>query len=266
MELTHADAPGLFQLVEELCAKAGIPMQPILDVTKHCNTMLQYSPAAAIASRTKDSSAIVVNSRMLRAIEPSLDFANYHSVQREVSGWLAHEIGHLKRRDMKLPFGKYVLAEAAPWVGACGAIAALGLIDYSHRTRKAMPDREDVKQYTTTHFLDDMFSPSIDWMGKIVQYMLVGLGGFAAGKVGAVGLHHHMEFGADRFSKELLGSGEPMARALEKIERYGEGLAHELHSQKGLNEQQITAAQKIDTFFRLILHPSSERRIAELRR
>lgn len=79
--LPRSEAPWLYEAMEELCRRAGIPAIP-----------LYYSPDpqpnAFACGRGPGAAAICVNAGLLNSMS-----------QREVVGVLAHEIAHVKNRD-----------------------------------------------------------------------------------------------------------------------------------------------------------------------
>lgn len=81
-EVKKEQAPALYQMVEGLASKAGIPM-PKLYVVQ------DKSPNAFAFGRSQHSAGIAVHTGLLDALP-----------QPEVEAVLAHEIGHIKHRDV----------------------------------------------------------------------------------------------------------------------------------------------------------------------
>lgn len=265
-DIAPHEAPGLYRVVQELCARAGFNEEvTLVGVHPNAKSLVAYSPGAAISHPTKPKNAIIVNEKMLRDMGVSIDFANYHTIGEDVKGMLAHEIGHLKMGDLKLPFGLKMIGTHSPMALAAASIAALGYIDFSqHQKKKALPSADDVKEFTDKPH--HTYSPTLDVMGKTVQYLLTGAGGFVVGSAVSIGLNHHMEYRADRFSKNLMQSGEGMAQILEKMEAYGNRLFDEMfHRQTKYSAEQWEGIKKANDFFRQVLHPSSQKRIEILR-
>lgn len=76
-----ASAPDLYRLVEQLAAKAGLPM-PRVYITDN------PQPNAFATGRSPEHAAVCVTSGLLRQVN-----------QEELAGVLAHELGHVKHRD-----------------------------------------------------------------------------------------------------------------------------------------------------------------------
>ena len=81
-ELAPQQAPGLYRLVAALAGRAGLPRAP----------RLYYVPTRvlnAFATGGRDQSAIAVTDGLIRSLDT-----------REIAGVLAHEIAHLRARDV----------------------------------------------------------------------------------------------------------------------------------------------------------------------
>ena len=80
-EVDAASAPDLYRLVEQLAAKAGLPM-PRVYITDN------PQPNAFATGRSPEHAAVCVTSGLLGQVN-----------QEELAGVLAHELGHVKHRD-----------------------------------------------------------------------------------------------------------------------------------------------------------------------
>lgn len=80
-EVDAQSAPDLYRLVEQLAAKAGLPM-PRVYITDN------PQPNAFATGRSPDHAAVCVTSGLLSQVNPE-----------ELAGVLAHELGHVKHRD-----------------------------------------------------------------------------------------------------------------------------------------------------------------------
>jgi heat shock protein HtpX len=80
--LPESEAPWLYDMVRELTGNAGIPMPPIYLID-------EPQPNAFATGRNPNHAAIAVTSGILRMLE-----------RRELRGVLAHEISHVKNRDI----------------------------------------------------------------------------------------------------------------------------------------------------------------------
>ena len=81
-EVTPADAPQLHQIVEELAREAGIPKPKVYIIPDD-------SPNAFATGRNPDHAAVAATEGIMRLLTPM-----------ELKGVLAHEIGHVRNRDI----------------------------------------------------------------------------------------------------------------------------------------------------------------------
>ncbi len=81
-ELSPADAPGLHAMVEELARNAGLPKPRVMLIP-------QDSPNAFATGRNPEHAVVAVTQGILRLLSPE-----------ELRGVLAHEMGHVKNRDI----------------------------------------------------------------------------------------------------------------------------------------------------------------------
>ena len=81
-EVTPADAPQLHQIVEELAREAGIPKPKVYIIPDD-------SPNAFATGRNPEHAAVAATEGIMRLLTPM-----------ELKGVLAHEIGHVRNRDI----------------------------------------------------------------------------------------------------------------------------------------------------------------------
>ncbi|MEM4554625.1 MAG: zinc metalloprotease HtpX [Candidatus Anstonellaceae archaeon] len=81
-ELKYEDAPQIFEMVERLSKKAGMPMPKIYLVN-------DSSPNAFAFGRTQNDSGIAIHTGLLSVLN-----------REEVEGVIAHELGHINNRDV----------------------------------------------------------------------------------------------------------------------------------------------------------------------
>lgn len=81
-ELSPADAPGLHAMVEELARNGGIPKPRIMLIP-------QDAPNAFATGRNPEHGVVAVTQGIMRLLSPE-----------ELRGVLAHELGHIKNRDI----------------------------------------------------------------------------------------------------------------------------------------------------------------------
>ncbi len=91
-EVAPHDAPGLHAMVDDLCRNAGLPKPKLYIVP-------QEAPNAFATGRDPAHAAVAVTEGILRALSPE-----------ELRGVLAHELGHVKNRDILIQSVAAVLA------------------------------------------------------------------------------------------------------------------------------------------------------------
>ena len=113
-ELSPADAPGVHAMVEELARNGGIPKPRIMIVP-------QEAPNAFATGRNPEHGVVAVTAGILRLLSPE-----------ELRGVLAHELGHIKNRDILVQSIAAVLGGAVVMMANMlqwGAIFGLGRRD-----------------------------------------------------------------------------------------------------------------------------------------
>lgn len=81
-QITEADNPGLYQMVGELAGRAGLPMPKVYIIP-------QDQPNAFATGRDPQHAAVAVTNGILRTLSAD-----------ELRGVLAHELAHVKHRDI----------------------------------------------------------------------------------------------------------------------------------------------------------------------
>ena len=93
-EVSPADAPALHRIVEELAANAGLPKPRVY-------VLPSQTPNAFATGRNPENAAVAVTEGILRLLSPE-----------ELRGVLAHELGHVRNRDILTQSVAAVLAGA----------------------------------------------------------------------------------------------------------------------------------------------------------
>ena len=101
-EVGPQEAPELYGIVQDLTARAGLPMPRVYIIDED-------QPNAFATGRSPEHAAVAVNSGLLR-----------HLSREEVAGVLSHELGHVKNRDT------LTMTIAATISGAIGMLATFG--------------------------------------------------------------------------------------------------------------------------------------------
>lgn len=217
VEVSEADAPELVATVRDLADRAGLPM-PRVYVSP------APQPNAFATGRNPAHAAVAVTQGLLQQCPAD-----------EVRGVLAHELAHVKHRDILIGSVAAAVATAisflanmALWAGMFGGG-------------------------------DDEDSPN-----PIVLLLTAILAPMAA-SVLQMALSRAREFEADRGGAEILGDPMPLARALRRLDATANAIPMDI------NPQQATAyivnplsGRKVE-FGRLFLtHPPMDERIARL--
>ncbi len=168
-EISPSESPELHRMVEELSARAGIPKPRLYLIP-------ELQPNAFATGRNPENAAVAVTSGTLQFLD-----------RRELRGVLAHELGHVKNRDILVSSIAATVAAAITYVAhAVGFFGA------------ASSD-------------EDGPSP--------VQALLLALVAPVAATLIQLGISRSREFGADRTGAEISGDPEALARALEKLDQ-----------------------------------------------
>src|SRR5262249_22349754 len=101
-EVGPQEAPELYGIVQSLAEPAGLPMPRVYVIDED-------QPNAFATGRSPEHAAVAVNSGLLR-----------HLSREEVTGVLAHELGHVRNRDT------LTMTVAATLSGAIGMLATFG--------------------------------------------------------------------------------------------------------------------------------------------
>jgi heat shock protein HtpX len=110
-----ADAPQLYEIVDRLRQRAGLPM-PRLAVAP------QAQPNAFATGRNADNAVVCVTEGLLQMLD-----------RQEVEGVLAHELAHIKNRDMLLQTFTATLA------GSIGMMSRAGMYGMGSDGRRPNP-------------------------------------------------------------------------------------------------------------------------------
>ena len=218
VEVTSQQMPRYHAIVADLAMKAQIPM-PRLYVSP------DPQPNAFATGRSPAKAAVCVNQGILDVL-----------TWEELQGVLAHEISHVRNRDIL--------------IGSVAAAVAMGI---TFLARMAMwgamfggggRDRND---------------------NVLGQLALVILAPVAAMLI-QMALSRSREYEADRSGARLLGSGEPLARALEKLDRGTRMVPSAVNpAQAGAYIANPLAGQRVQFAKLFTTHPPMDDRIARLR-
>jgi len=165
--VTAAEAPELYAMVDRLRQRAGLPM-PTVAIAPHAQ------PNAFATGRSPSNSVVCVTQGILDAL-----------TTEELEGVVAHELAHIKNRDMLLQ------TVAATMAGAIGYVAHLGMF---------MGGGDD----------DEGSNPVVAIIAMIVAPIAAMLIQFA--------ISRQREFKADAVGAEISGRPRELASALRRLE------------------------------------------------
>jgi len=208
------EAPELYRLVDRLRQRAGLPM-PILAVAPH------EQPNAFATGRSPEKAVVAVTTGILKAMP-----------QEELEGVIAHELAHIKNRDM------LISTIAAGIAGMIGNLPWLLMFAGGGRD-------------------DDGRHPLVDVALVILAPIAAMLIQFA--------ISRQREFEADRVGAEILGRPLPLANALRRLDY----LAHRIPMQVApaaapLAQVNPLAAVGSGPMSWFSTHPPTEERVARL--
>jgi heat shock protein HtpX len=168
--VTEQEAPELYRLVASLAQRADLPM-PVVAISP------ALQPNAFATGRNPQHAVVCCTQGILQSLP-----------RDELEGVLAHELMHVKHRDIL--------------IGSIAAAIAMGI---SYAAQIAM---------FSAIFGGGDRNREGGFLGPLLVIILAPL---AAGLL-KLAISRSREFDADRGGAELLGNGEPLARALERIE------------------------------------------------
>lgn len=167
--VTAQQAPELYAMVDRLRQRAGLPM-PVVAISP------EQQPNAFATGRSPSRAVVAVTRGILQYLPPA-----------ELEGVIAHELAHIKNRDM------LTSTIAAGMAGAISQIPYLLMFGMGG-------DREEGGN-------------------PVAMIALMLLGPLAAGLI-QMGISRQREYEADRVGAEILGRPLDLARALTRIEAY----------------------------------------------
>ena len=105
--IEEAEAPGLHRIVRTLATRAGIPMPPIYLIPTE-------TPNAFATGRNPQHAAVAVTEGIMRILD-----------EQELEGVLAHELSHVKNRDVLIATTAATLAGAITYLAYMARWAAI---------------------------------------------------------------------------------------------------------------------------------------------
>jgi heat shock protein HtpX len=174
-EVSRAEAPDIYEIVERLTRRAGIPMPRIYVIPSE-------TPNAFATGRSPSHAAVAVTEGIRRMLD-----------KRELEGVLAHELTHVRNRDILIS----TIAAAV-----AGLVASLGhMIQWGAMLGGFSRSDEDNRGGGVIGAL--AWAILAPLLAMIIQ----------------LAVSRSREYAADAGGAELVGDPEPLATALEKLER-----------------------------------------------
>ena len=213
-EVQRHDIPWLFDMIERLCLRAGLPMPRVYV----CH---QPAPNAFATGRSPNHAAVAVTQGMLEQFP-----------DHEIEGVIAHELGHIKHRDMLISTLAAVMAGLISYAGYM-------LMFFGGGSRRGNP------------------------LGLIGTLAMIILAPIAAMLIKAA-ISRSREYVADSYAGELTDEPLKLASALERLRRGNEQTPTQtppaFHSLYIVEPMAASGAMSL-----LGTHPPVEKRIEALR-
>ncbi|HUO44167.1 MAG TPA: zinc metalloprotease HtpX [Burkholderiales bacterium] len=213
-EVDEVSAPQLYNVVRELAQKAGLPMPRVYLID-------QPQPNAFATGRNPEHAAVAATTGILQLLSP-----------RELRGVIAHELAHVKHRDI------LTSTISATMAGAISSLAQFAMFFGGRDNQRANP---------------------------LVALIVMIVAPLAAMLI-QLAISRAREFEADRGGADISGDPQALAAALEKIERYAQGTPLEVAEHHPETAQMMIvnplSGGGIAGLFST--HPSTQERIARL--
>ncbi len=215
-EVDEGSAPQFYEMIRELANKANLPMPRVYLIEED-------SPNAFATGRNPENAAVAATTGIMRILS-----------NRELRGVMAHELAHVKHRDI------LISTIAATMAGAVSAIANMALL-FGNRNSDGRSG-----------------SP-------IAGILVAVLAPMAAGLI-QMSISRAREYEADRGGAEIAQDPEALASALEKIHRYAKGIPfdaveHHPETAQMMIMNPLTASGISQLFS---THPATEDRVHRL--
>jgi heat shock protein HtpX len=213
-EVDESSAPQVYNTVRELAQRANLPMPRVYVID-------EPQPNAFATGRNPDHAAVAVTTGILQLL-----------TARELRGVLAHELTHVKNRDI---LTSTITASIA------GAISSLGW------------------------FMSGFGRDREGGVNPIASILVLILAPIAAMLL-QMAISRSREFGADQGGADISGDPRALADALAKIERYAQGIPMDTAEAHPATAQMMIVNPLSGGGIRGLFatHPPTEERIARL--
>lgn len=175
-EVTRQQAPDLYGMVETLARQAGLPMPRVYIIP-------QETPNAFATGRNPEHAVVAATQGLLNLMD-----------RQEVMGVLAHELGHVKNRDILIGTIAATMAGAIMMLASMARWSAI----FGGAQR------------------DDNNGGGMGAIGMIAMSIIAPV----AAMIVQMAVSRSREYLADATGSQIAGSPEGLARALEKLDAY----------------------------------------------
>ena len=215
-EVDDSSAPQFVAMVRDLAQRANIPMPKVYLIDED-------APNAFATGRNPEHAAVAATTGIIRVLS-----------ERELRGVMAHELAHVKHRDILLS------TISATMAGAIGMLASFGMM-FGGRSSDGRP------------------------ANPIAGILVAILAPLAASLI-QMAISRAREFEADRGGAEISGDPAALASALDKIHRIAQGLPLETAERHPETAQMMIMNPLSAGGMRGLFstHPPTEERVAAL--
>jgi heat shock protein HtpX len=215
-EVDAQSAPQFYRMVAELAERAQLPMPKVYLIEEN-------APNAFATGRNPDNAAVAATTGILRVLS-----------ERELRGVMAHELAHVRHRDI------LISTVSATMAGAISMLANFAMF-FGGRGSDGRPHN------------------------PIVGLLVMMLAPLAASLI-QMAISRAREFEADRGGAEISGDPQALASALQKIQRYAQGIPMEAAERHPETAQMMIMNPLSGGGLRSLFstHPSTEERVARL--
>lgn len=219
-EVSVHEAPDLHQMVEKLAMQASIPKPRVYIIP-------QDTPNAFATGRNPERAAVAVTQGILHLLSPA-----------ELEGVLAHELAHIKNRDILISSVAAVIAGAISYLATMaqwGAYLGMGRSD------------------------DDEGGGGRNLLAVLLMAIIAPI----AAMLIQMAISRSREFQADATGAKIVGTGRPLANALIKLEEYNHRLPMQVNpAQAQMFIVNPLSAEGLTKLFST--HPPIKERVARL--
>ena len=215
-QVDETSAPQFYRMVQELAQRAGLPMPKVYLIDED-------APNAFATGRNPEHAAVAATTGILRSLS-----------ERELRGVMAHELAHVRHRDI------LISTVSATMAGAISMLANFAMF-FGGRNSEGRSTN------------------------PVVGLLVMLLAPLAASLI-QMAISRSREFEADRSGAEISGEPQALASALQKIDRIAQGLPLETTERHPETAQMMIinplSAGGLRGLFST--HPSTEERVERL--